>query len=115
MSKHPDRVRGAVGFSDRFDFLHRYVAAVRVQMRVDQAGHHRSPADVEYPRIRGRDRLCGDVLNQSVADAQLHALRAIGIRAVEDAGVLEQQRRHRRSVLAGTGGLLQEFTLKNSL
>ena len=54
MSEHSDCMRRAVGLSDRFDLLHRYVAAVRVQVRVDQARHQRAPADVDYPRTSGQ-------------------------------------------------------------
>src|SRR5437667_391904 len=33
VAEHPDRVRGAIRLPDRFDPLHRYVAAIRVHVR----------------------------------------------------------------------------------
>jgi len=96
MSEHPDRVRRAVRLAYRFDPLHRYIAAVRVYMRIDQARHQRAPADVEHSRVLVGNRLWGDLLDQSVGDAQIHALGALGVRSVEDTGILEEKRCHRR-------------------
>ena len=99
MREHPDCMRGTVRLSHRFDLLHRHVAAVRVHVGVDQTRHQRAAGDVDDSRVFVSDRLRRDFLNEAVGDAQVHALGAVGVDAVEDAGVFEQERRHRRCLL----------------
>src|SRR5262249_39546684 len=74
------------------DLLHRYVAAVCVHVRIDETRHQRAALDVDGTRAFVADALRRDFLDQPVGDAHVHALGALGVRAVEDAGVFEQQR-----------------------
>jgi hypothetical protein len=94
MLQHAHRVRRATGLAERFDALHRDVAGERVDVAVDQARHQGAPAGIDDARVRRRDALRRDLLNQPVGDEHVHPFGTVGVRAVEDAGVGDEDLRH---------------------
>ena len=86
MPEHPDCMRGAVWLVDRFDLLHRYVAAVRVHMRIDQARHQRAPFEVDDACVWHAGQPCvSDRDKAAVPDRYAPDDRIAGVHGVDPA------------------------------
>src|SRR5258708_7635690 len=87
-------MRGAVRLSERLDFLYVNVARKGMYVRIDHPRHQRPASQVDDLACSEVRTPVGNFLDKAVADANEHVLRAAFICAVEDAGILEEDRRH---------------------
>jgi hypothetical protein len=89
VTEHAGGVRRAVGLARRIDPLEIDVARVRVDVRIDHAGHQRAAADVDNLCVACLDRLVGNFGDQSVAKQDVPILRTFGVDTVEDTCIAE--------------------------
>ena len=94
VAQHAGGVCRAVGGPMRLDHLHVHVGGVGMDVRVDQAGHQRPAPQVDAARGWGRDRAVGDLADNIILHQHLHAGGALGVHAIEEAGIGQQDLGH---------------------
>ena len=91
VTQHAYCVRGAICRTVSFRAHVGNVACIGVYVRIDETRHQSSSGHINYAGVTRRDFSICDLADQAALNEYLHAFRAFGGGAIEDARVREDR------------------------